>query len=99
CIEAGAATRVYSGSLGGFDLHADERTGMAGRLAKLDRPLTAFADRMRERDVVVAVYSEFGRRVRANASDGTDHGTASSIFVLRSPARGGMYGRAPLATA
>ena len=32
--------------------------------------------------MVVAVYSEFGRRVRANASDGTDHGTASDVLLL-----------------
>jgi uncharacterized protein (DUF1501 family) len=98
CIEAGAATRVYSVSLGGFDLHADERAAQETLLAKLDRPLAAFADRMAGRNVVVAVYSEFGRRVRANASDGTDHGTASSMFLLGSPVRGGLYGEAPSLT-
>jgi uncharacterized protein (DUF1501 family) len=98
CIEAGAGTRVYSVSLGGFDLHADERTAQETLLAKLDRPLTAFADRMAGRNVVVAVYSEFGRRVHANASDGTDHGTASAMFLLGSPVRGGLYGAAPSLT-
>jgi uncharacterized protein (DUF1501 family) len=98
CIEAGAATRVYSVSLGGFDLHADERAAQEALLTRLDRPLTAFADRMTGRNVVVAVYSEFGRRVRANASDGTDHGTASSMFLLGSPVRGGLYGEAPSLT-
>jgi uncharacterized protein (DUF1501 family) len=98
CIEAGAATRVYSVSLGGFDLHADEKTAQEALLAKLDRPLAAFAERMTGRDVVVAVYSEFGRRVRANASDGTDHGTASSMFVLGAGVRGGMYGDPPALT-
>jgi len=48
--------------------------------------------------VVVAVYSEFGRRVTANASDGTDHGTASSMFLLGQAVRGGMYGEAPSLT-
>ncbi|HEV7965872.1 MAG TPA: DUF1501 domain-containing protein, partial [Actinoplanes sp.] len=65
CVEAGAATRVYSVSLGGFDLHADEKTAQESQLTKLDKPLAAFADRMAKtaagRDVVVAVYSEFGR--------------------------------------
>jgi uncharacterized protein (DUF1501 family) len=45
--------------------------------------------------VVVAIYSEFGRRVRANASDGTDHGTASDIFLLGAPVNGGQYGEPP----
>jgi uncharacterized protein (DUF1501 family) len=102
CVEAGAATRVYSVSLGGFDLHADEKTAQESQLTKLDKPLAAFADRMAKtaagRDVVVAVYSEFGRRVHANASDGTDHGTASSVFLLGDGVKGGLYGAAPSLT-
>ena len=98
CIEAGAATRVYSVSLGGFDLHADEKTAQESLLAKLDKPLAAFADRMRDRDVVTVVYSEFGRRVKANASEGTDHGTASSMFLLGKGVTGGMYGDPPSLT-
>ncbi|MEV7624639.1 DUF1501 domain-containing protein [Actinoplanes sp. NPDC089786] len=98
CIEAGAATRVYSVSLGGFDLHADEKEAQEALLAKLDRPLAAFADRMRNRDVVTVVYSEFGRRVKANASDGTDHGTASSMFLMGGGVTGGMYGDPPSLT-
>jgi uncharacterized protein (DUF1501 family) len=102
CVEAGAATRVYSVSLGGFDLHADEKSAQESQLTKLDKPLTAFADRMSRtpagRNVVVAVYSEFGRRVAANASDGTDHGTASSVFLLGSGVKGGLYGDPPSLT-
>jgi len=102
CIEAGAATRVYSVSLGGFDLHADEKAAQESQLTKLDKPLAAFADRMARtdagRNVVVAVYSEFGRRVTANASDGTDHGTASSMFLLGAGVKGGLYGEPPSLT-
>jgi len=102
CVEAGAATRVYSVSLGGFDLHADERSAQESQLTKLDKPLAAFADRMARtgygRNVVIAVYSEFGRRVAANASDGTDHGTASSVLLLGAGIKGGMYGEPPSLT-
>lgn len=102
CVEAGAVTRVYSVSLGGFDLHADEKGAQQGQLERLDKPLAAFLDRMAGsapgRDVVVAVYSEFGRRVAANASAGTDHGTASSVFLLGERIKGGLYGEAPSLT-
>jgi uncharacterized protein (DUF1501 family) len=99
CVEAGVVTRVFSASLGGFDLHADGREPQQNLLAELDSAVSGFVDRMakseRGRKVVVAIYSEFGRRVRANASDGTDHGTASDVFLLGAPVRGGQYGHPP----
>jgi uncharacterized protein (DUF1501 family) len=102
CVEAGVATRVFSVSLGGFDTHADEKPAQQGLLGDLDRAVTAFVHRMagtaRGRQVVVAIYSEFGRRVRANASQGTDHGTASDVFLLGAPVRGGFHGTQPSLT-
>ncbi|MBG6102106.1 uncharacterized protein (DUF1501 family) [Micromonospora vinacea] len=102
CVEAGVSTRVFSVSLGGFDTHADEKQLQAVLLGQLDRALTGFADRMSRteagRKVVVAVYSEFGRRVRANASDGTDHGTASDVLLLGAGVRGGWHGAPPSLT-
>jgi len=99
CVEAGVATRVFSVSLGGFDLHAEERNSQEILLKLMDQALTGFAERMAKteagRKVVVAVYSEFGRRVAANGSDGTDHGTASNMFILGSPVNGGLYGEQP----
>lgn len=96
CIEAKVATRVFSVSLGGFDTHADEKQPHQALLSMLDRAVTAFHDRMAAsehgRRVAVVIYSEFGRRVKANASDGTDHGTASDLFVLGHGVRGGLYG-------
>ncbi|MEU8819358.1 DUF1501 domain-containing protein [Actinoplanes sp. NPDC048796] len=97
-VEAGAATRVYSVSMGGFDLHADGKDAQQAQLAKLDEPLAAFTRRMAGKGVVVAVYSEFGRRVHANASDGTDHGTASDVFLLGDGVRGGLHGEPPSLT-
>ena len=40
-------------------------------------------------------FSEFGRRVRQNNSNGTDHGTAAPHFVLGGAVRGGLYGQPP----
>ncbi|SCG72158.1 Uncharacterized conserved protein, DUF1501 family [Micromonospora echinaurantiaca] len=102
CVEAGVPTRVYSVSLGGFDTHANERVGQEWLLKQLDEALSAFLDRMAKtkagRRVTVAVYSEFGRRVRANASDGTDHGTAGPLLVMGPGIAGGFYGEQPSLT-
>jgi uncharacterized protein (DUF1501 family) len=99
CIEAGVPTRVYAVSLGGFDTHAEERAGHERLLRQLDSALTTFSTRMAMteagRNVTVVVYSEFGRRVRANASDGTDHGTAGPVFVLGARVAGGFHGEQP----
>jgi len=102
CVEAGVATRAYSVSLGGFDTHADERDAQQRLLTELDTAVSAFVRRMagsdRGRRVTVLIYSEFGRRVRANASQGTDHGTASDMFLLGAPVHGGRYGQRPSLT-
>jgi len=86
-------------SLGGFDTHADERGTQQRLLTELDGALVPFTERMqrsdRGRNVVVLVYSEFGRRVRANASQGTDHGTAGPVFLMGERIHGGFYGAQP----
>ncbi|MFF9080693.1 DUF1501 domain-containing protein [Streptomyces rubiginosohelvolus] len=101
-IEAGVSTRAYSVSLGGFDTHANEKATQSRLLGGLDKDLTRFLERVRRtkagRKVVVAVYSEFGRRPRANASQGTDHGTSGPVFVLGEPVKGGFYGDQPSLT-
>ena len=101
-VEAGVPTRAYSVSLGGFDTHADERGTQERLLGELDGALSGFAERMRRTDrgkqVVVLVYSEFGRRVHANGSDGTDHGTAGPVFLLGDRVKGGLYGEQPSLT-
>jgi uncharacterized protein (DUF1501 family) len=93
CVEAGAMTRVFSVSLGGFDFHASEKVAEERLLSTLDTAVSAFVTRMAKsehgRKVTVLVYSEFGRRVKANASDGTDHGTASNVFLLGPEVAGG----------
>jgi uncharacterized protein (DUF1501 family) len=98
-IEAGVPTRAYSVSLGGFDTHADERGTQQRLLTELDGALTPFAQRLartdRGKQAVVLVYSEFGRRVKANASEGTDHGTAGPMFLLGDRVRGGFHGEQP----
>jgi uncharacterized protein (DUF1501 family) len=102
CLEIGAPARVYSVSLGGFDTHADERDTQQRLLSELDSAVAGFLARVartpRADDVVMAVYSEFGRRVKANASAGTDHGTAGPVFVAGRKVIGGFHGDQPSLT-
>ena len=98
-IDAGAPTRVWSVSLGGFDTHANEANAQAALLGvvsdSISRFMTQLKSTTRSRDVVVMVYSEFGRRVVGNASQGTDHGTSGPMFVIGDNIKGGFYGDQP----
>ncbi len=94
-VQARVPTRVYTVQLGGFDTHAGERTTQQRLLQTFDEAVTAFLQRVAGSNVVVMAYSEFGRRVHANASQGTDHGTAGPVFVAGNPVQGGFYGEEP----
>ena len=98
-IAAGSPTRVWSVSLGGFDTHANEANAQAALLGTVSAALTRFASQMkntmRGKDIVTMVYSEFGRRVKGNASQGTDHGTAGPVFLIGDRVKGGFYGDQP----
>lgn len=97
-IKARVPTQVYTVQLGGFDTHAGERGTQQRLLQTFDEAVTAFVQEMAGRDVVLLAYSEFGRRVRANASQGTDHGTAGPVFIAGAPVNGGFYGEQPSLT-
>jgi uncharacterized protein (DUF1501 family) len=104
-VRARVPTRVYTVQLSGFDTHADERGTQQRLLQTLDGAVTPFLQEMAGdrcgRNVVLMAYSEFGRRVRANASAGTDHGTAGPVFVAGvpgGPVKGGFYGTEPSLT-
>ncbi len=98
-VAAGAPTRVWSVSLGGFDTHADEKGAQSILLGVVSEGISKFMSQMRatnrSKDVVVLVYSEFGRRVKGNASDGPDHGTSGPVFVIGEKVKGGFYGEQP----
>jgi len=98
-IAAGAPTRVYYVSLGGFDTHAAQAGRQDRLLEILGGGLGAFvADIKRkglEERVLTMTFSEFGRRVAENASAGTDHGTAAPMFLVGGPVRPGVHGAHP----
>lgn len=102
CIESSVPTRVYAVSLGGFDTHAAEKGTQSALLKQVSDAIGAFQQRIaasaRAKDVVLVAYSEFGRRVAANANDGTDHGTAGPVFVVGESVHGGFIGEQPSLT-
>ena len=94
-VRARVPTRVYLVQLAGFDTHANERETQQRLLGTFDQAVTGFLREMAGSKVVLMAYSEFGRRVRANASQGTDHGTAGPVLVAGVPVKGGFYGDEP----
>jgi uncharacterized protein (DUF1501 family) len=98
-IAAGSPTKVWSVSLGGFDTHANEANAQAALLGVVSDSLTRFMGQLksttRSNDVTVMVYSEFGRRVIGNGSQGTDHGTSGPMFLIGNSIKGGFYGEQP----
>lgn len=98
-IGASPATRVVYFSAGGFDTHARQSDTHAKLLENFSNAVSAFQTEMealgKADKVIVLVFSEFGRRVTENASQGTDHGAASSMFVIGKKVKGGLYGGLP----
>ena len=98
-IAGDLGTRVFSVQLGGFDTHAtqfDQQANLLGQLgdalALFQRDLAAIG---KQDNVVMVTFSEFGRRVAQNGSNGTDHGTAEPMFVIGTSVVPGLYGSYP----
>lgn len=96
--------------MGGFDTHAsqigtgdnrsDRLSGIhASLLAQFSQAMKAFYSDMQEHSmadrVVTMQWSEFGRRCQENASRGSDHGNAGSMFIIGEPVQAGVYGEFP----
>ena len=102
-IEAGFDTSVFSVALGNFDTHGPaQKVKHRELLASWDGAVSAFladiAGTQTEEDTIVLAYSEFGRRLAENASNGTDHGAAGPMFLFGKPVEGGLYGAHPSLT-
>ncbi|MCM5529531.1 DUF1501 domain-containing protein [Parasegetibacter sp. NRK P23] len=79
-------TKVYYLSLGSFDTHVNQDAQQKRLFTEMNDAVTAFVKDLktnnRFNDVVLMSFSEFGRRVKQNASNGTDHGTANNMFFV-----------------
>ena len=99
----GIGTRVFWVQTGGFDTHAGQGNAGGGGYANLmgtfGDGIAAFAEDLRRRgpwnDTLILQFSEFGRRVFENGSQGTDHGAAAVMMAAGGLVRGGLYGTAP----
>ena len=98
-VKGGFGARIYHLSMSGFDTHARQGTVHSGLLERLSSALTAFQRDLQARgvddEVATFVFSEFGRRVRQNASGGTDHGRGAPVLLLGGRIRGGLHGQRP----
>ncbi len=95
-------TRIFFVSLGGFDTHSRQAGSHAALLGELSGAVAAFfkdlrAHKLADR-VLLATYSEFGRRLKENGSLGTDHGAGSQMFIVSGAAKAGVFGDHPSLT-
>ena len=98
-IVQGLGLRVGYVTLGGFDTHANQQTTHNVLMKSLADGLSAFYTDLSKHgkadNVVVMTWSEFGRRVEENGSQGTDHGTAAPMFVMGNTVNKGTFGEPP----
>jgi uncharacterized protein (DUF1501 family) len=105
-IKGGLKTRVYTVTVSGFDTHkrqvnaSDTTTGWHAQLMKnLSGAVAAFQKDMElmqlDDRVIGMTFSEFGRRIKSNASLGTDHGAAAPLLMFGKHAKKGILGKSP----
>lgn len=98
-ILGGLDTPVYLVTLNGFDTHANQADTHQSLLNELAEAVASFQNDLKlqgiEDKVLTMTFSEFGRRVTENGSQGTDHGAALPIFVIGKNVNGGIIGDNP----
>jgi uncharacterized protein (DUF1501 family) len=101
-LDAGLSARVYYTEIDGFDTHSRQAAAHEALLRQFSTALKAFLDDLQHqghhRRVLVMAFSEFGRRVQENASEGTDHGAAGPMFLAGDPVQAGLVGPHPSLT-
>ncbi len=101
-IDAGLSTKIYYVTLNGFDTHSNQGQAHFGLLRELTGATLAFLDDVSNHGhadrVLAMTFSEFGRRVKENASQGTDHGAAAPLFLAGNNVKPGLIGKHPSLT-
>src|SRR5438477_206603 len=101
-IVTGTGVKLLHVTLGGFDTHYTELNRHDDLMAYLDSAVGAFyqdlAAHGKADKVLIATWSEFGRRPKENASGGTDHGAAAPLLLIGDPVKSGLFGAEPSLT-
>lgn len=95
---AGLGARILYAQHGGYDTHANEAPTHPKLMIDLSRAIADFFQDLEEHgaadNVVMLVFTEFGRRVQDNGS-GTDHGAGGGAFIIGNTVKGGLYSKYP----
>jgi uncharacterized protein (DUF1501 family) len=101
-IAGNFGTRLFYCQVGGFDTHANQIYGHEQTLAQVSNSISAFMKDLGAKGIAdkvcVMCFSEFGRRVTENNSNGTDHGAAGPMFLAGGKIKGGLHGAYPSLT-
>jgi uncharacterized protein (DUF1501 family) len=85
-IKSDINTKVYYLEIGSFDTHVNQNERQEKLFSDMNDAVKAFVSDLKAnnlfQNVLLATFSEFGRRVAQNASNGTDHGTANQMFFI-----------------
>ena len=99
-IKGGLGSKIYMVSIGGFDTHGNQSLTHEVLLTELSNSIKKFYDDLNyeglDSKVLSMTFSEFGRRVKENGSQGTDHGSAAPTMLFGPSLKGsGVIGNCP----
>ena len=99
-IKGGLGSKIYMVTIGGFDTHGNQSSIHQTLLTELSGSVKKFYDDLNyeglDLKVLSMTFSEFGRRVKENGSQGTDHGSAAPTMLFGPPLKGsGIIGDWP----
>ncbi|MFD0837120.1 DUF1501 domain-containing protein [Mariniflexile aquimaris] len=99
-INSNLESKVYYVSMGGFDTHAGQINRQSKLLQTYAESIEIFVSDLEKsdtfKDTLILTFSEFGRRVKQNAANGTDHGAANNVFIVGKHLKtAGIYNEAP----
>jgi uncharacterized protein (DUF1501 family) len=85
-INSGIESKVFYTSMSGFDTHVRQLETQHRLFGIVGNAVETFVEDLKTannfNDTIIMVFSEFGRRVKQNASGGTDHGTANNVYIV-----------------